>query len=76
MARHLPADDTGNPLGIRVKVVLHIDQPIAPTQNARLRVFRNEDFSRPSTAQNGTPFSATTPQYVQMNLSGKLDRFR
>lgn len=72
---YLPADETSNPLGIRVKVVMHIDQPIAPTQAAELRVFRNEDFSRPSTAQNGTPYSPATAQYVQMNLTGRLDRF-
>jgi hypothetical protein len=74
---YLPSDETAaNPLSIRVKVVMHIDQPIAPTQNAELRVFRNEDFSRPSTAQNGTPYAPTRPQYVQMNLSGRLDKFR
>jgi hypothetical protein len=73
---YLPADETSNPLGIRVKVVMHVDQPIAPTQNAELRVFRNEDFSRPSTAQNGAPYSSARPQYVQMNLTKRLDKFR
>jgi hypothetical protein len=71
---YLLADDTN--LTIRVKVVMHVDQPIATIQNAKLKVFKNETFLSPSTAQNGTPFSDATLQYVQTDLSRVRDNFR
>lgn len=61
---------------IRVKVRLDIDQPIATYQQAALAVFRNEQFSLPSTAQSGGAYPGTTEQYVQMNISGARDNFR
>lgn len=69
-----PDDDTN--LQIRVKVVIHIDQPIATIQNASLAVFRNETFLFPSTAQNGDPFDAPVESYVQTDLSRVLNNFR
>lgn len=71
---YLLADDTN--LTIRVKVVMHVDQPIATIQNAKLRVFKNESFLLPSTAQNGTPFSDATLQYVQTDLGRVRNNFR
>lgn len=58
---------------VRVKVQLHIDQPIATIQNAKLRVFRNESFITPSLAANGTEFTAPQEEYVQTNLRRKQD---
>lgn len=63
-------------LPIRVKVVLHVDQPMQAEQTARFRVFRNEDFAKPSTAQNGAPFTEPTFEYCQINLAGVRDNFR
>jgi hypothetical protein len=63
-------------LAIRVKVVMHVDQPISTIQNARLKVFRNETFLLPSTAQNGTPFSDATLLYVQTDLSKVRNNMR
>lgn len=67
------SDDT---FKIRVKVVMHIDQPVATSQKADLVVFRNEDFALPSTAQNGSNYPSTGSQYVQMYCTGKMDAFR
>lgn len=73
---YLPANGIAPEFAIRVKVVLQVDQPIATIQNAVLKVFKNEDFTTPSTAANGPAFSALTPQYVQMNLRKKQDHLR
>jgi hypothetical protein len=56
------------PLSIRVKVVVHVDQPIATIQNAKLAVFRNESFLFPTTAQNGALYAGTAENYVQTDL--------
>jgi hypothetical protein len=61
---------------IRVKVQLLIDQPIEAEQQARLAVFRNEEFTLPDTDTNGAAYPGTSPQYVQMNLRSVLDNFR
>jgi hypothetical protein len=66
------SDDT---FKIRVKVVMHIDQPVATSQKASLCVFRNEDFALPSTAQNGSNYPSTASEYVQMYCTGKMDAF-
>jgi hypothetical protein len=71
---YLLADDTN--LTIRVKVVLHVDQPIATIQNAKLKVFKNESFVLPSTPQNGSPFADATLQYVQTDLGRVRNNFR
>lgn len=73
---YLPANGVDPDFAIRVKVVLQVDQPIATIQNAVLKVFRNEDFTRPSTAANGPAFTALTPEYVQMNLRKAQDHLR
>jgi hypothetical protein len=63
-------------LVIRVKVVMHVDQPISTIQNARLAVFRNESFLFPSTAQSGSPFGGTDESYVQTNLKRVSNNMR
>jgi hypothetical protein len=72
---YLPGGDTTD-FSVRVKVQLHIDQPIATIQNAKLKVFRNESFITPSLSANGTPFSAPEEEYVQTNLRRKQDYLR
>jgi hypothetical protein len=64
---YLPANDT-DLLTIRVKVVVEIDQPIATIQNASLAVFKNESFTFPSLAQNGSDYPGTALSYVQTDL--------
>jgi hypothetical protein len=69
-----PFDD--DDLKIRVKVVMHVDNPISPTQAGYITVFKNEDFSTPSTEQNGSPYNTPTLQYMQMDLMGAADHFK
>jgi hypothetical protein len=59
--------------GIRVKVVMSIDQPIASVSAAQFTVFRNEDFSTPFTPQNGSAYPGTSLQYAQIDLKKTLD---
>jgi hypothetical protein len=66
-ATYFPSDETA-PLSIRVKVVVHVDQPIATIQNAKLAVFRNESFLFPTTAQNGALYPGAKESYVQTDL--------
>lgn len=73
---YIPGSTSAPDFSIRVKVVMHIDQPIATIQNAKLKVFRNESFITPSLAANGTDFSAPEEEYVQMNLRRKQDFMR
>ena len=67
------ADET---LKIRVKVQLTIDQPISTFQQAELSVFKNEDFTLPFFAQNGSNYPGVVPSYVQMDLKGAVDKMR
>jgi hypothetical protein len=60
---------------IRVKVQLHIDNPIATTQSASLVVWRNEQFDFPYIEQNGASYPGATSQYVQMDLMSVRDNF-
>jgi hypothetical protein len=73
---YFPGSETIPDFSVRVKVVMHVDQPIATIQNAKLKVFRNESFITPSLAINGTPFSAPDDEYVQINLTKKVDFMR
>jgi hypothetical protein len=59
--------------GIRVKVVMSVDQPIASVAAASLAIFRNEDFSTPFTPQNGSAYPGTSLQYAQIDLKKTLD---
>jgi len=72
---YIPATEDNN-LTIRFKVVLHVDNPIATTQESYLALFRNEDWGKPGLNQNGSAYPGTAPEYVQINLTGKLDKFR
>jgi hypothetical protein len=74
--------DTGVPylsqdatLKVQVKVCLDIDQPVLPVQDAKLTVFRNDDFRQPGVAFDGDPFEVTTEQYVQMKITGARNYF-
>jgi hypothetical protein len=67
-ATYFPSGTETAPLSIRVKVVIHVDQPIATIQNAKLAVFRNESFLFPTTAQNGAAYGGTPESYVQIDL--------
>ena len=70
---YLPQD---SPFKIQVKVQLEIDQPVLPVQNAKLTVFRNDDFRQPGVAFDGDPFEETSEQYVQIKITGARDNFR
>jgi hypothetical protein len=65
---------TDDNLTIRVKVSIHVDQPISVIQRASLRVFNNASFSTPSTGP--TTFLETDSEYVQTDLKSVLNRFR
>lgn len=73
---YLSGDEDLPDPGIRVRVQLTIDQPIATSNAAKLAVFRNEDFSQPFFGQNGPDFAGTTRQYVQADLRSVNDYFR
>lgn len=60
---------------IRVKVVLHIDQPIMPVQTAAKYLLANNDVGDPSVAANGSnPTIPPRKEYVQMDLK-KVSHF-
>jgi hypothetical protein len=73
---YLSGDEDIPDPGIRVRVQLTIDQPIATSNAAKLAVFRNEDFSQPFLGQNGPDFPGTSLQYVQADLRSVNDYFR
>jgi hypothetical protein len=75
-SQYLPSNTEAPVFTIRVKVVLHVDQPIATIQNAKLKVFRNESFITPLLATNGPAFSALEEEYVQVNLKRAQDHMR
>lgn len=54
---------------IRVKVVLHLDQPIMPVQTAQLFLLANNDVGTPDEDASGNPPPTLFKQnYVQMDL--------
>jgi hypothetical protein len=61
---------------IRVKVQLHLDQPISTFQNAELLIFKNEEFVNPSEEQNGAAYSGTVERYVQLDLEAVRDNLK
>jgi hypothetical protein len=68
---------------IKVKVVLHIDQPVQPYNRAHLRVWSNGTFARPnanhvvdSSPPTEQAYDGTTEQYCQIAVTGKLNNFR
>lgn len=71
-------DGTGSEdVKIRVKVVLHVDQPILPVQTASKILYSNGTMNDP-----GFPNAPSDPppkpvvEYVQMDLERVLDKFR
>jgi hypothetical protein len=70
-------NNTDDNLVIRVKVSIHVDQPISVIQRASLRVFKNESFATPSTVgSSGDPFATTEAEYVQTDIRSVLNKFR
>jgi hypothetical protein len=65
-----------SPFKIQVKVQLELDQPVLPVQDAKLTVFRNDDFRQPGVAFDGDPFEETSEQYVQIKITGARDYMR
>lgn len=54
---------------IKIKVVIHIDQPIMPVQQARKYILSNFDVGRPDVAADGSSVpSEPAEEYVQMDL--------
>jgi hypothetical protein len=70
---YLTGDDQ---VPIRVKVQLHLDQPISTFQNADLAVFKNEEFLTPSEEQNGAAYPGTAERYVQLDLEAVRDNMK
>jgi hypothetical protein len=65
----LPIDGEGSEtVKIRVKVVLHIDQPIAPVQQAKFAVLSNNDTSTPQIDLSGVALPEIRPSYCQMDV--------
>ena len=71
-------DGTGSEsLRIRVKVALHVDQPILPVQTARKILYSNgvmNDPAFPNTPSDPPPKPVV--EYVQMDMERVLDKFR
>jgi len=64
-----PIDGTGSEtVNIRCKVVLRIDQPIAPIQTAKFALLSNNDTSTPQVAADGTVLPDIRPSYCQMDV--------
>lgn len=61
---------------ILVKVVLEVDQPIQIVSQASLGVYRNEEFTLPSTGQSEGDFQGTRESYVQLDLKRRQDFLR
>jgi hypothetical protein len=60
---------------IRVKVVMHVDQPIMPVQTASLHLLSNNDVGFPDVDASGNPPPEPfRPSYVQMDLK-KVSHF-
>jgi hypothetical protein len=73
---YLSGSEDGGNQPIRFKVVLKVDQPVTPYQQAKIRVFQNEDFALPSTPQNGAAYTAPTLDYLQMRINGAKNTMR
>lgn len=68
-----PYQDGDDVAPIRVKVKLTVDQPIGVINNAKLAVYRNEEFSTPFVGQNKPDFVDTVESYCQIDLSSVRD---
>ena len=71
-------DGTGSEsVRVRVKVVLHVDQPILPIQTASKILYSNGTMDDPGFPNaQGDPPPKPVIEYVQMDLSRVLDSFR
>jgi len=59
---------------VRVKVVLHIDQPIMPVQRAVFTVLSNNDVGNPDLSAAGSA-PAARPEYCQMDIKSVRNNF-
>lgn len=72
-----PIDGQGSEtVSIRVKVVLHIDQPIAPVQQARFTTYKQNDLTTPQLNLDGVELPAIQPAYCQMDVKRVIDYMR
>jgi hypothetical protein len=72
-----PLDGQGSEtVSIRIKVVLHIDQPIAPVQTAKFVVYKNSDVTTPQLDLDGVQLPEIRPSYCQMDLKKVRDCMR
>jgi hypothetical protein len=72
-----PIDGQGSEtVSIRVKVVLHIDQPINPIQQAKFTTYKQSDLTTPQLDLDGVLLPAISPAYCQMDVKRILDRMR
>lgn len=63
-------------LQVRVKVVLHIDQPIMPIQRARLNILSNFNPGFPDAdGDDNPPVNEVPEEYVQMDIKRVLHKF-
>jgi hypothetical protein len=73
----LPIDGEGSEsVKIRVKVVLQVDQPIAPVQLAKTYVLSNNDTSTPQVDVSGVALPDIRPAYCQMDVRRIRDCLR
>jgi hypothetical protein len=62
---------------VRVKVVLHIDQPIMPIQRARINILSNFNPGTPAVnGDGGDPVTTVKDEYVQMDIKKVLHHFK
>jgi hypothetical protein len=62
---------------VRVKVVMHIDQPIMPIQRARINILSNFNPGTPAVnGDGGDPVGTVKDEYVQMDIKRVLHNFR
>lgn len=60
---------------VRIKVVIHVDQPIMPIQKVNKTVLSNDDIGNPTLSASGGSPSATA-EYAQIDLRRTLDKQR
>jgi hypothetical protein len=72
-----PIDGEGSEtVNIRLKVVLHIDQPIAPVQLAKFVTYKNSTLASPNLDPDGVALPTIVPSYCQMDVKRIRDCMR
>jgi len=74
----VPASPSPDSDSIKFKIVMHVDQPIQPINEASLAVYSNDTFARPNATQSTSggqvSYPGTSEQYCQMGIKGILNR--